>query len=52
MEWDGRAKVLLCCYNTCNHVIRIENQKKVPDSKAILEAIKNDSSQNLNFQQI
>lgn len=43
MEWDGRAKVLLCYYNTCNHVIRIENQKSVPNSKTILEAIKRDS---------
>jgi len=45
MEWDGRAKVLLCHYNTCNHVIRIENQKKIPDSETILEVIKDD----LNF---
>ncbi len=46
MEWDGRAKVLLCYYNTCNHVIRIVNQKNVPNTETILEAIKGDSLQN------
>jgi hypothetical protein len=46
MEWDGRAKVLLCYYNTCNHVIRIGNQKNVPNSETILEAIKKDLPQN------
>lgn len=45
MEWDGRAKVLLCYYNTCNHVIRIKNQKNVPNSEVILAAIRGDSPQ-------
>ncbi len=45
MEWDGRAKVLLCYYNTCNHVIRIKNQKNVPNSEVILAAIREDSPQ-------
>lgn len=44
MEWDGRAKVLLCYYNTCNHVIRIKNQKDVPNSEVILAAIRGDSN--------
>lgn len=47
MEWDGRAKVLLCYYNTCNHVIRIEKQKDVPKPETILEAIKADHQNNL-----
>jgi hypothetical protein len=45
MEWDGRAKVILCCYNTCNNVIRIENQKEIPNSATILNAIE-DSIEN------
>ena len=45
MEWDGRAKVLMCYYNTCNHVIRIENQKSIPSPEKILEAIEKDISE-------
>jgi hypothetical protein len=44
MEWDGRAKILICCYNECNHVIRIENQKDIPSDEKILEAIRNDDT--------
>ena len=40
--WDGRAKVLMCHYNTCNHVIRIENQISFPTPERILEAIANE----------
>ncbi|KKN02471.1 hypothetical protein LCGC14_1117480 [marine sediment metagenome] len=43
MEWDGRAKVILCYYNNCNYVIRIENQKDVPSKEIILKAINNDN---------
>jgi len=42
MEWDGRAKVLVCYYNTCNHVVRIENQKAVPSTDQIMHAIQAD----------
>ena len=39
MEWDGRAKVLLCYYSNCNHVIRMKNQKKVPSVEVVLDII-------------
>lgn len=39
MEWDGRAKVLMCHYNTCRHVIRMVNQKSIPSPKRISTAI-------------
>jgi len=39
MEWDGRAKALLCCYTDCNHVIRMKNQKKVPSTEVVLDVI-------------
>ena len=45
MEWDGRAKLLICCYNTCNHVIRIQNQRDIPSDVTISEAIKKDSGE-------
>jgi len=43
MEWDGRAKVLICYYNTCKHVIRIRNQKAIPTHEQIELAIGHDS---------
>lgn len=43
--WDGRAKVLMCHYNTCSHVIRIENQISFPTPERILEAIAKERSQ-------
>ena len=45
MEWDGRAKVLVCYYNTCNHIIRIQNQKSIPSTEIISEAIEKDSEE-------
>ena len=45
MEWDGRARLLICCYNTCNHVIRIQNQRGIPSDEAISEAIEKDSDE-------
>jgi len=45
MEWDGRAKVLMCYYNTCSHVIRIQNQKSIPVPERISEAIDKDRNQ-------
>lgn len=43
IEWDGRAKVLVCRYNTCNHVIRIQDQKDIPSPDVISAAIEKDS---------
>ena len=40
MEWDGRAKILVCYF--CDYVIRIPNQKKVPSKEQIEEAIMQD----------
>lgn len=42
MEWDGRAKVLICHFNTCNHVIRIRNQKAIPTHEQIISVIRQD----------
>lgn len=39
MEWDGRAKILICYYNTCNHVIRINPKKPIPSNDQISRAI-------------
>jgi len=42
MEWDARAKVLTCCYNTCRHVIRMGPQKSIPSPERISAAIVED----------
>jgi hypothetical protein len=42
MEWDGRAKVLVCYYNTCNHVIPVESHNAVPTAREIQHAIAED----------
>jgi hypothetical protein len=44
MEWDGRAKVLICYYNTCNHVIRINPQKPIPSDDQINQAIQEEEA--------
>lgn len=46
MLWDARAKVLMCYYNNCNYVIRIENDKKRPPSAdEISSAIEKDAQE-------
>lgn len=40
MEWDGRAKVLMCHYNTCRHVIRMGDQEGIPNREKISIAIR------------
>ena len=40
MEWDGRGKILMCHFSSCNHVIRIPDQKSVPNHEKILRATK------------
>lgn len=45
MEWDGRAKILICYYNTCNHVIRINHQKPIPSNDQISQAIHDEEAQ-------
>lgn len=42
MEWDGRAKVLVCYYNTCNYIIHIQNQKDMPTPDTLSAAIEAD----------
>lgn len=44
MVWDGRARALMCYYNSCNHVIHIENQKSVPSPEKISEAIEKEAA--------
>jgi len=46
MQWDARAKVLTCYYNTCRHVIRMAKQKTIPSSERISAAIER------NFQEL
>ncbi len=43
IEWDARAKILLCYYDKCNHVIRIPGQKEVPTENQIHFALAEDS---------
>ena len=50
MEWGGRAKVLMCYYNTCNHVIRIDNQNSIPSNDRIEQAIE-EENQTLELEQ-
>lgn len=42
MEWDGRAKVLMCSYSTCRCVIRMPGQVATPSEAQVLEAIRRD----------
>ncbi|OHB53588.1 MAG: hypothetical protein A2Y07_04525 [Planctomycetes bacterium GWF2_50_10] len=46
MEWDSRAKALICNYNTCNHVIIVDfcNESRNPDLKEINFALEKDIS--------
>ena len=39
MEWEARAKILLCYYTNCNHVVRIPGQKSQPSPEKILQAL-------------
>ena len=39
MAWDGRAKVLMCYWSSCMHVIRIPFQKKIPTEATIKAAL-------------
>ena len=45
MQWDARAKVLICYYNTCNYVIRINNANITPTPEQISGAIRQDNEQ-------
>jgi hypothetical protein len=45
LAWDGRAKVLMCYYNTCNHVIRMQPNKQTPTPQEIITAIGNNASE-------
>ncbi len=44
MAWDGRAKILMCYYTGCSHVIRIENQRETPSVDVIRAAIEADKN--------
>jgi hypothetical protein len=45
MPWDARAKVLMCYYNTCRHVVRIQDQKATPSPEETLAAIERDANE-------
>ncbi len=42
--WDGRAKILMCHYASCSHVIRIPNQREIPSDEVIRAAIDADKN--------
>ena len=39
IAWDGRAKILMCYYVSCSHVVRIPGQKAIPSADQVLEAL-------------
>jgi hypothetical protein len=43
MEWDGRAKILMCYWQSCSHVIRIQEYDRIPTEEQILEAIEQET---------
>jgi len=45
MQWDARAKVLVCYYSTCNYVIRMNNHQDIPRTKQIISAIKKEAKE-------
>ncbi len=41
MEWDGRAKAIMCYFSNCNHVIPLKGYKRaVPTKEQIEQAIR------------
>lgn len=40
MEWDGRAKALVCYYSTCNQVIPLKNGRPIPTPGEIENVIR------------
>jgi hypothetical protein len=34
----------MCYYNSCNHVVRIENQRGIPSPEKVSEAIEKESA--------
>lgn len=45
MQWDARAKVLMCYYNTCNYVIRMGSRTSIPSEEETCAAIGRDATQ-------
>ncbi len=39
MQWDGRAKVLMCYRASCVYIIRIPDHFDTPTNEEILKAI-------------
>ncbi len=39
MGWDARAKVLMCYFRSCSHVIHIQDYDRIPTPVIIEEAI-------------
>ena len=39
MEWDGLAKILICHYRSCSHVIRANFGNRIPDDSELSRAI-------------
>lgn len=44
MEWDGRAKIIICPYYSCKHTIKLEGFEHhgIPTGKEIMSAIEDD----------
>ena len=43
MCWDARARILLCYYYDCMHVIRLSNKDAAPTQEEITAAIIKDA---------
>jgi|GEM_PF-1135317 len=43
MQWDARAKLLLCYYSDCHYFIRMGKQKGIPCQEEISLAIEKDA---------
>jgi len=44
LEWDGRAKAMICHFSKCQLVIHMPNQKEVPSHEEILDIVENERS--------
>jgi hypothetical protein len=39
MEWEARAKILICCYWDCNHIIRGGPRFGIPSNELLTKVI-------------
>lgn len=46
MEWDGRAKVLMCVFNDCRRTIPMRECKSIPSPEEIKQVLLEKSEPN------